>query len=223
MNFFYHLQIEDPYLNPPKTWRFCQTRHPNHPHSISSNDFEISSSKYHTQNRFGNVGDFPRSSNQEGVLLLQSYLNILKVRQITLGSVNDESILLFNVPIKAVEDSDVLQKVNDKIKIIKIINLNDKYELASTNLSSHFQVQQITKYRNRHTPSNTGDSGISDGIADTTVSSADHEKSTNTRRCDPNLCLFGGICDPSSQKCKCRGPYIGKFIFLITCIYYKSS
>ena len=86
------------------------------------------------------MGDFPRSSNQEGVLLLQSYLNILKVRQITLGSVNDESILLFNVPIKAVEDSDVLQKVNDKIKIIKIINLKygDKCELASTNLSSHF-------------------------------------------------------------------------------------
>ena len=83
----------------------------------------MSSSKYYTQNRFGNVDDFPGSSNQEGVLLLQSYLNILKVRQITLGSVKDESILLFNVPIKAVEDSDVLQKVNDKIKIIKIINL----------------------------------------------------------------------------------------------------
>ena len=125
MNFFYYLQIEDPYLNPPKTWRFCQTKFRNHPNGIASNGFEISSSKYHTQNRFGNVDDFHRSSNQEGVLLLQSYLNILKVRQMTLGSVNDESILLFNVPIKAVEDSDVLQKVNDKIKIIKNINLKN--------------------------------------------------------------------------------------------------
>ena len=67
----------------------------------------MTSSKYPSQNRFGNVD----GSNQESVLLLQSYLNILKVRQITLGSVNDASILLFNVPIKAVEDSDVLQKV----------------------------------------------------------------------------------------------------------------
>ena len=115
MNFFYYLQIEDPYLNPPKTWRFCQTK-PIKPHGIASNDFETSSSKYYTQNRFGNVDGFPGSSNQGGVLLLQSYLNILKVRQITLGSVNDESILLFKVPIKAVEDSDVLQKVNDKIQ-----------------------------------------------------------------------------------------------------------
>ena len=83
----------------------------------------MSSSKYHTQSRFRNVDDFHGSSKQEGVLLLQSYLNILKVRQITLGSVNDESILLFNVPIKAVEDSDVLQKVNDKIQN-SIINLD---------------------------------------------------------------------------------------------------
>ena len=126
MNFFYYLQIEDPYLNPPKTWRFCQTKRPNHPHGISSNDFKMSSSKYHTQNRFRNVDDFHASSKQEGVLLLQSYLNILKVRQITLGSGNDESSLLFNVPIKAVEDSDVLQKVNDKIKIIKIINIENQ-------------------------------------------------------------------------------------------------
>ena len=105
MNFFYYLQIEDPYLNPPKTWRFCKTNSRNPPHGIASNGFEISSSKY--QNRFGNSD----GSNQESVLLLQSYLNILKVRQITLGSGNDESSLLFNVPIKAVEDSDVLQKV----------------------------------------------------------------------------------------------------------------
>ena len=59
--------------------------------------------------------------------MLQSYLNILKVRQITLGSVNDESILLFNVPIKAVEDSDVLQKVNDKIQN-SIIDLENEYK-----------------------------------------------------------------------------------------------
>ena len=130
MDFFYHLQIEDPYLNPPKTWRFCQTKSRNHPHGIASNNFEISSSKYHTQNGFGKVD----GSNQEGVLLLQSYLNILKVRQITLGSVNDESILLFNVPIKAVEDSDVLQKVNDKIKIIKITNLNTAINVNSNQL-----------------------------------------------------------------------------------------
>ena len=169
------------------------------------------------KNRFRNVDDFHGSSKQEGVLLLQSYLNILKVRQITLGSVNDESILLFNVPIKAVEDSDVLQKVlQNSSECHKDYRFRKGYkrQFASTHLSSHFQVQQITKYRNIHTPSNTGDSGISDGIADTTISSVDYEKSTNTRRCDPNLCLFGGICDPSSQKCKCRGPYIGKLIFL---------
>ena len=33
-----------------------------------------------------------------------------------------------------------------------------------------------------------------------------------TRRCDPNLCLFKGICDPVTQKCKCRDPYMGKCI-----------
>ena len=49
--------------------------------------------------------------NKHEVVLLQSYLNIFKVRQITLGTM-DKSILLFNVPVKAVEDEDILQKVD---------------------------------------------------------------------------------------------------------------
>ena len=53
----------------------------------------------------------PYTDEKNDVVLLQSYLNIFKVRQITLGTM-DKSILLFNVPVKAVEDQDILQKVN---------------------------------------------------------------------------------------------------------------
>ena len=61
-----------------------------------------------TQNRNFRKGKLSRT--KPNVVLLQSYLNIFNVRQVTLGAI-DKSILLFNVPVKAVEDSDVLQKV----------------------------------------------------------------------------------------------------------------
>ena len=44
-------------------------------------------------------------------VVLQSFLNIFNVRQITVGE-NGNSILFFNVPIKAEVDPDVSQKVN---------------------------------------------------------------------------------------------------------------
>ena len=59
--------------------------------------------------RLDGIGNQYQDEKHE-VVLLQSYLNIFKVRQITLGS-SDKSILSFNVPVKAVEDQDILQKV----------------------------------------------------------------------------------------------------------------
>ena len=43
-------------------------------------------------------------------VVLQSFLNIFNVRQVTIGT-NENDILFFNVPVKAEVDPDVPQKV----------------------------------------------------------------------------------------------------------------
>ena len=47
-----------------------------------------------------------------------------------------------------------------------------------------------------------GHEGVSTSFTSTTINGIGN--------CDSNLCFNGGICDPVSQKCKCRGHFIGK-------------
>ena len=63
----------------------------------------------------------------------------------------------------------------------------------------------------------TNDSG------DTNNSVETNQKASIERRCDSNLCLFGGICDPVTQKCKCKRPYIGKLVRYYSCHWLFNS
>ena len=75
------MQIEDPYRTPTKFWQFCH--------------FLQTASEVSTQ-------------DAEEYVMLQSYLNMLKVIQITNGAEGD---LKFQINVTAVEDEDVVQKV----------------------------------------------------------------------------------------------------------------
>ena len=72
-------------------------------------------------------------------------------------------------------------------------------------------MHQITKVHSENSLADGDDGNDPKEVkSGTTVSTSSDQKTTEARRCDSNLCLFGGICDPVSQKCKCRGPFIGK-------------
>ena len=73
-------QIEDPYRSPTKFWQFC--------HFLPAAEVDVLSEEY---------------------VMLQSYLNMLKVIQNTNGGQED---LKFQIKVKAVVDEDVVQKVN---------------------------------------------------------------------------------------------------------------
>ena len=51
------------------------------------------------------------SASSKEPVVLQSYLNIFNVRQITLVGALDTSILSFNIPVKAEADPDFIDKV----------------------------------------------------------------------------------------------------------------
>ena len=61
--------------------------------------------KSFVRNQFSGENNFLREP-----VVLQSFLNIFNVRQITLGT-DENSILFFNIPLKAEVDPDVPQKV----------------------------------------------------------------------------------------------------------------
>ena len=61
--------------------------------------------KSFVRNQFSGENNFLREP-----VVLQSFLNIFNVRQVTIGT-NENDILFFNVPVKAEVDPDVPQKV----------------------------------------------------------------------------------------------------------------
>ena len=65
-------------------------------------------------------------------VVLQSFLNIFNVRQVTIGT-NENDILFFNVPVKAEVDPDVPQKVTSVLFTCIFI----------------FKLFQIKKYQNK--------------------------------------------------------------------------
>ena len=81
------------------------------------------------------------------------------------------------------------------------------------------QVLQLTKEANRPMERNISSSklgGMANGSKSASAASSSSSAAVNfipinaLEACDDNLCFNGGFCDPLSQKCRCRGHFIGK-------------
>ena len=128
-------QIVDPYLNPPKTWQFC------HPlkqlFKENTNHGRNSFSAFERQKQ--SISSLHMSKGTNNAVILQSYLNIFMIRQVTISTSFDSnknpSILSFNVPIKAVKDPDVLQKV---IAYYQLCSLTHRFLFNSPIIFNYF-------------------------------------------------------------------------------------
>lgn len=119
--------------------------------------------------------------------MLQSYLNLFRVLQTSTDANNN---LIFRLKIKVVNDEDVLQKVLQLTKDSRTkAMINATNGGRATNLTSpavHFIPMRVA-----------GRSGAGANAVDAS--------------CDDNLCFNGGYCDPITQKCRCKGHFIGEF------------
>ena len=94
--------------------------------------------------------------------------------------------------------------------------------------SPYIQVLQLTKEANRPMERNISSSklgGMVNGSKSASAASSSSSAAVNfipinaLEACDDNLCFNGGFCDPLSQKCRCRGHFIGKpsnLLFFLT-------
>ena len=88
-------------------WRFCQP-----PVNLEDKKFQDTQYGNTQSNRIRSSikTQLPGNDLRNEPIVLQSFLNIFNVRQITLGT-DESSILFFNIPVKAEVDPDVPQKV----------------------------------------------------------------------------------------------------------------
>ena len=88
-------------------WRFCRP-----PINLEDNKNQDTQYGNTQSNRIRSSIEtkFPGNDLRNEPVVLQSFLNIFNVRQITLGT-DENSILFFNIPLKAEVDPDVPQKV----------------------------------------------------------------------------------------------------------------
>lgn len=190
--------------------------------NCSSGNYLQIEDPYRTPSKLWQFCNFSLDIPEDNGVMLQSYLNMLKVIQITNGNGSSDN-LKFKMKVKAVVDEDVVQKV-----AVLHVSIGSSTKKGNWMIQSlpHFsftmnflQVLQLTKDKeasvvNNGSSSHSGNSSRS-SKATPAVSFIPMGQPNSIGTCDDNLCFNGGFCDPIALKCKCTGHFIGKFTSII--------